>query len=144
MYVYKDPRNAFEFYGKDLEKRLKASLALMDKVRVGAVREHEEAISTLHFELDSINQSIQAHFNAAYLVFATDPCANQTYLQAQISEIIKREGSLREVCLLMDRIGTSNGFQGAYDRLIGELGRIGREINSWVATPIGENPRSAD
>ena len=102
-FVYRNVDYVFPLYFKDVKRSAAAALQGLKKIRAKVSSRYESDIRGILFTIDEKNRSIQAHFRAAYVVYACAPCKNLEYLEKAVEEIRQDERDLRAAEAMTDK-----------------------------------------
>lgn len=122
--VFKNPSIAFPLHFSDWVSKQKAAVDVVGAANAKVESDVRLSVNTVLVGLDEANRSMQAHFAAIYLTYASDPCSNADYLRVEVKRIIDRETDLRHLSFACELLrssmneGTSEQIQDALASLI--------------------------
>ena len=155
--VYDNVDEAFPMYFGTAVVDGKANVRVLDQVNAEASANIQNKIDHILIKVDEKNGSMQAHFRAAYIVYAAAPCEKLEYLESAITAIREDERTLRAVELAsghlvnlmkaapnglsaavvsgqLDSILLKVGQEKAADAISKEMAEVGEISADWRAT----------
>lgn len=106
MIVLRKPEKAFSIIVADWDARIKAIAKTFEVADAGLELEVAKKFKSIVEDLGKSYAELQAHYQAAYLQFAANPCgkeANNTLAKAN-NEIRRREFKLREIEIKTEQV----------------------------------------
>jgi len=97
QHVYKDPNQAFPLAFIDLSSSIKAELDAVESVKGSLSASNEQRYNTLLFSLDQSNNTLQANYAAAYIVYAASPCHGYERFANTIERLERANGDLAQL-----------------------------------------------
>ena len=95
--VLRNPDRAFPFYAKEYKSSINSALTVAKKLELKLKGQHQSIISGIFAQIDESNKNVQIALNAAYINYTTNPCTKDKWLSDEISLILERENSLRNL-----------------------------------------------
>jgi hypothetical protein len=102
--VYRSVDYAVPLYMQETKSSTKAMVDALGQVKAQASSEEEEKVKGLLFQIDETNGSVQQHFRAAYLVYASAPCEKLDYLESALTEIRQHGQKLQRAQIVITQM----------------------------------------
>lgn len=91
-HVYKDPDMAFPLALRDISSTIKAQVDAAPTITANLSASNEQRYTTLLVGIDESNNTLQANYRAAYMVFAANPCQGYDKFAAAVERLEKTHG----------------------------------------------------
>jgi hypothetical protein len=145
--IHKDVDHAFPLFIPGFTTKLNGNLEAFTGNKANLSAEYENKIQGLLYGLDELNHGLMMMFRSTYLVYQSDPCANNDFFQRQIEKIIHEQNRMtalrfqvRGLISLASENSDHNEIMTVYLEIISSLGI---KKGDQAATEITENRNAA-
>ena len=105
-FIHRNPNDAFPLYVRDWSTEMNAAMGDLDHVKGSLGAKYETQISGFLFYLDKANSGMQMEFAAIYLVYCTNPCNKDQYLEDGVKKVIDHVHELMNAHSVIERVKT--------------------------------------
>jgi hypothetical protein len=139
-HVFKNPEDAFPLHTTNSSRKFGATAKTLEDLQGGNVELSagvRKQVAGLLVELDRANRSLLADFRATYVVYSSNPCGLDKYLETRIDRIMRSENQLRQMEMETDRLNT---LLDRPDWTENQLGTLLESVLTRLQKPLDQLP----